>query len=118
MFSRPRALPWNGFLKTAASAAKRASRFPPRSVESSLMLRRFTDHPSAVNETYLQHMGMAFGFGGRMLLGSLACFVHGLLPWMCLTRGSDTIRALHHRMVAHRTARPAPDSAPAVAAAD
>ena len=61
--------------------------------------------------------------GGRMLLGSLACFVHGLLPWMCLTRGSDTIRALHHRMVTHRTVRseqgrPAPDSSPAVAAAD
>ena len=44
-------------------------------------------------------MGMAFGFGGRMLLGSLACFVHGLFPWLCLTRGSDTIRGLHHRMV-------------------
>ena len=44
-------------------------------------------------------MGMAFGFGGRMLVGALACFVHGLFPWLCLTRGSDTIRALHHRMV-------------------
>ena len=44
------------------------------------MLRRFTDHPSSVNETYFQHMGMAFGFGGRMLLGGLACLVHGLCP--------------------------------------
>ena len=34
------------------------------------MFRRFTDHPASVNETYLQHMGMAFGFGGRMLLGA------------------------------------------------
>ena len=45
------------------------------------MFRRFTDHPASVNETYFQHMAMAFGFGGRMLLGALACFVHGLFPW-------------------------------------
>ena len=73
------------------------------------MLHRFTDHPSSVNETYFQHMAMAFGFGGRMVLGGLACLVHGLLPWLCLTRGSDTIRSLHHRMVSHRVARTAPD---------
>jgi hypothetical protein len=72
------------------------------------MFRRFTDHPATVDETYLQHMTMAFGFGGRMLLGALACFVHGLFPWMCLSRGSDTVRSLHQRMVSHRVAR-APD---------
>ena len=33
---------------------------------------------------------------------ALACFLHGLFPFLCLTRGSDTIRALHHRMVSHR----------------
>jgi len=70
------------------------------------MLRRFTDHPAAVNETYLQHLATAFGFGARMLGGALACFVHGLFPWLCLTRGSDTVRTLHHRMVMHRISRP------------
>ena len=70
------------------------------------MLHRFTDHPAAVNETYLQHMATAFGFGARMLVGGLACFVHGLLPWLCLTRGSDTVLTLHHRMVTHRVVRP------------
>jgi hypothetical protein len=83
------------------------------------MLHRFTEHPDAVNETYFEHMAMAFGFGARMLLGSLACFVHGFFPWLCLTRGSDTIRALHHRMVTHRPAPPArPVGAEAVAAGD
>ena len=72
------------------------------------MLHRFTDHPSSVNETYFQHMAMAFGFGSRMLLGGLACLVHGLFPWLCMTRGSDTIRSLHQRMVSHRVVRPAP----------
>lgn len=83
------------------------------------MLRRFTEHPASVNETYFQHMGMAFGFGTKMLIGSLGCFVHGIFPWLCLTRGSDTIRTLHHRMVTHRTAQAvAPESATAVAAGD
>jgi hypothetical protein len=85
------------------------------------MLRRFTDHPASVDETYLRHMGMAMGFGGRMLVGALACFVHGLLPWTCLTRGSDTIRALHHRMVSHRVVqqdgRPGQPARPTLAAA-
>jgi hypothetical protein len=37
-----------------------------------------------------------------MLVGALACFVHAVFPWLCLTRGSETIRTLHHRMVSHR----------------
>jgi hypothetical protein len=36
------------------------------------MLRRFTEHPASINETYFQHLAMAFGFGGRLLLGGLA----------------------------------------------
>jgi len=80
------------------------------------MLSRFNDHPASVNETYLQHMGTAFGFGSRMLVGALGCFVHGLFPWMCLTRGSDTVRGLHQRMVTHRVVRPA-DSAESRSAA-
>jgi hypothetical protein len=83
------------------------------------MFRRFTDHPATVNETYLEHIRAAAGFGGSMLLGGLACFVHGIFPWLCLTRGSDTIRALHHRMISHRVTRPAEsDRATAVAASD
>jgi Family of unknown function (DUF6356) len=83
------------------------------------MFRRFTDHPASVNETYFQHMGQAFGFGSHMLVGALACFVHGLFPWLCLKRGSDTIRTLHHRMVTHRVVRPdASGRTSAVAAGD
>jgi hypothetical protein len=82
------------------------------------MLQRFTDHPASVNETYFQHMGSAFGFGASMMAGALACFVHGLFPWLCLTRGSETIRALHRRMVTHRVAEGPPERTTAVAAGD
>lgn len=82
------------------------------------MLNRFTDHPASVDETYFQHMEAAFGFGARMMAGALACFVHGLFPWLCLRRGSDTVRTLHRRMVTHRVAEAPPDRPTVVAAGD
>ena len=42
-----------------------------------------------------------------MLRGSLACFIHGVFPFLCLTTGSRTIRDLHERMVTHRVRTPA-----------
>jgi hypothetical protein len=53
-----------------------------------------------------------------MLVGSLACFLHGIFPWIFLTRGSDTVRALHHRMVTHRVVRPPKTADPRVIAAE
>ena len=75
----------------------------------------FSDHPASVGETYGQHMGMAFSFGGRMVLAGCACLVHGLLPFLFVKTGSTAIRALHDEMVANRR-RPrasvdAPDAA-------
>ena len=67
------------------------------------MLRSlFTAHPASVDETYAEHLGVAFGFALRMFLGSLACLVHAFLPFLFLKTGSETISELHERMVAHR----------------
>lgn len=62
----------------------------------------FTEHPASVHETYGQHMAQSWSFGWRMLVGALACFVHGLFPFLCLSKGSATIRELHDRMVTNR----------------
>lgn len=69
------------------------------------MRRLFTEHPESVGESYLEHMGMAFGFGGRMVLTGLACLVHGILPFAFVKTGSRTITELHTRMVTHRDRR-------------
>ncbi len=67
------------------------------------MLRElFTEHPNSVEETYTEHMGMAFSFAGRMFLGAVACFIHGFLPFLFVKTGSATIGALHERMVVNR----------------
>ena len=67
----------------------------------------FTEHPHAVGETYSEHFAVASGFGSAMLLGGLACMVHAVLPFLCTTTGSRTIRRLHVRMVVNRTPSPA-----------
>ena len=72
------------------------------------MNRLFTEHPQSVGESYTEHMGVAFGFGARMVLAGLACLVHGLLPFLFVKTGSRTIATLHDRMVANRVRHAAP----------
>ena len=62
----------------------------------------FTQHPHAVGESYTEHFGVATSFGWAMLKGSLGCFVHAVLPFLCTTTGSSTVRVLHDRMVVNR----------------
>ena len=68
----------------------------------SLFRSIFIEHPASVDETYLQHFISALSFGTKMVVAGVACMVHGLLPAVFVTRGSDTICALHERMVVKR----------------
>lgn len=70
------------------------------------MFRRlFLDHPESVGESYTEHFRVASGFGLAMIVGGLGAVLHAFLPFVCKTRGSDTINALHARMVAKRDAK-------------
>ena len=68
----------------------------------SLFRSLFIEHPESVDETYGEHCITALSFGTRMVVAGVACMVHGVLPAVFMTRGSDTIRALHERMVVAR----------------
>ncbi len=65
-------------------------------------MKAFTEHPKSVGETYFQHMRVSFGFGGRMFVASMGCFLHGIFPFLCVRTGSKAIVELNHNMVAHR----------------
>ena len=82
-----------------------------------MIAKLFLDHPKSVDETYLEHMGVATSFGTRMILAGLACLVHGLVPAWFTTTGSATIRELHRRMVTHRRRHPEAEPAADVWAA-
>ena len=65
-------------------------------------MKLFTEHPESVGESYLEHMGVAAGFGGHLLVASMACFVHAVFPFLCTKTGSGIITKLHDRMVTSR----------------
>jgi len=71
-----------------------------------MSLALFTDHPASVGESYVQHMGSASAFGGRMILAGLACMLHGLLPFLFVRTGRQAIELLHDRMVVNRHRNP------------
>ena len=85
------------------------------------MIRLMTEHPSAVGESYLEHLVFATRFGASMIVGGLACCVHGVLPFLCTSTGSRTVLALHGRIrsrgrgIAHPTSQPSAAVPPAAA---
>lgn len=49
------------------------------------MKNPFTAHPRSVNETYLEHLGFAMRFGGKMTVGGLAALLHAVFPFLFVT---------------------------------
>jgi Family of unknown function (DUF6356) len=73
--------------------------------------RLFTEHTESVGESYFEHMGVALSFAGPLLTAGLAALVHAVLPFLCVTTASDTVKQLHARMV-NRRQQPLVGSAP------
>lgn len=76
-----------------------------------MLHKLFLEHPQDVGETYREHQRQAFAFGSAMLLGAIACFMHGLVPAVFRCTASSTITRLHERMRT-RGAKPAIPAVP------
>jgi hypothetical protein len=61
--------------------------------------RLFTEHPDAVGESYFEHMHVALSFAVPLLTAGLAALVHAVLPFLCVTTASATVKRLHARMI-------------------
>lgn len=68
----------------------------------SYIIKLFTKHPASVNETYLQHMGVALTFCGKFCFGAIVALVHAFLPFLFEKTGSQLITELHNTMVTNR----------------
>ena len=67
------------------------------------MIRRlFLEHPASVGESYFEHASFAARFGWTMFIGSMACFVHAMIPALCQSTGSSTVLRLHDRLMRAR----------------
>jgi hypothetical protein len=71
-----------------------------------MLARLFTEHPRAVNESYGEHMGAAFGVGANLFKASLKCFIHGLVPGLYKTAGSDAICDLYKQVAPRKYDQP------------
>ena len=58
-------------------------------------IEQFKSHPESVGETYWTHMLFAFRFGFKMIGVGLCAFVHGLIPPLFCSTGSDFIKRMH-----------------------
>jgi hypothetical protein len=59
-----------------------------------LLHKYFLDHPSQVDETYVEHMGHSSAYGWRLLKAALCAFCHALVPELHKTTASDTVKAM------------------------
>lgn len=67
--------------------------------------RLFVDHPKSVDESYGAHFGVASRFGLTMIWGGMKALVHAVIPGLCITSGSDTVKRLNTIMVEQRRAK-------------
>ena len=70
-----------------------------------MLNRLFVDHPKSVDENYVEHFGVASRFGFAMIWGGMKALVHAIIPNLCITSGSDTVKRLNHIMVEQRRAK-------------
>lgn len=63
--------------------------------DSESLIARSRAHLAGVEESYGEHRRFAFGVGWTMVRAGFACLLHGLVPALFPTTGSDAIRRLH-----------------------
>ena len=59
------------------------------------MIKDSQEHLNEVNETYLQHMQIAFKIGFTMLMTGVLCLIHGLIPGLFKKTGSNQIAKMY-----------------------
>ena len=59
------------------------------------MIKDSKNHLNEINETYIQHMGVAFKIGITMLLTGIICLIHGLIPGLFKKTASSQIIKMH-----------------------
>jgi hypothetical protein len=65
--------------------------------------RYFLSHPHSVDESYVEHAGVAFRFAVRLLGAGLAALVHAVIPCLFEKTASSIIKTMHGEMASRST---------------
>ena len=60
------------------------------------MIKKSQEHLNSVNESYLEHMNVAFKVSSKMLTGGLMALIHGLIPAIFEKNASDGMKELYN----------------------
>ena len=60
-----------------------------------IMIKNSKEHLKEVNETYFQHMAIAFKIGFTMLVTGIFCLIHALIPGLFKKTGSNQIAKIY-----------------------
>ena len=59
------------------------------------MIKKSQEHLNSVNESYAEHMSVAFKVGSKMISGGFMALIHGLIPAIFERNASDGIKELY-----------------------
>ena len=59
------------------------------------MIKDSKHHLNEINESYFQHMGVAFKIGFTMLVTGVFCVIHGLIPGLFKKNASNQIAKMY-----------------------
>ena len=61
------------------------------------MIKKSQEHLNSVNESYAEHMSVAFKVGSKMITGGFMALIHGgLIPAMFQRNASNGIKELYN----------------------
>ena len=56
--------------------------------------RLFVQHPREVGESYTEHFAASSTYGWRLMKAALKAWTHAVVPGLCKTAASDTVREM------------------------
>ena len=60
------------------------------------MIKKSQEHLNSVNESYAEHMSVAFKVGLKMIIAGFMALIHGLIPAIFERNASNRIKELYN----------------------
>ena len=60
------------------------------------MIKKSQEHLNSVNESYAEHMSVAFKVGSKMIISGFMALIHGLIPAIFERNASNRIKELYN----------------------
>jgi len=63
------------------------------------MIKKSVEQLKLANESYLEHLKIAFVVGTKMIIGGSKALIHGIIPGFFVKSASDMIKKLYETLL-------------------